>query len=320
MKKYGFVASGGGYRSFYTAGALVGLKQSGIPLVHLTSTSSGNNIVLDYLLWDDAHEELPPTLTKTFRLNLRDIFDVMGNFLGLKPSLLPNGSRLFSVNKDRTRQSLLLDEPKRRSLLESHLAALKWDIVATNLSKRRTEYFSVNDILAKVADRNLERFMDVFLAGITTIPYFEAIQMKGDYYLEGGYMDNIPLRTLFEDPEVEEIIVVDFTDYDYHADLDALYHKSSFTLPLNSINMNILVSDIQLSLPSIATLNHAKLINEWLRASGKTAFEVAGKTYHYKPLHILRPKNLKSMTIALGDSRAQKTCFDLGQKEVRALL
>ena len=44
MTNYGFVASGGGYRSFYTASALVWLKKHDIPVVHIASTSSGNNI------------------------------------------------------------------------------------------------------------------------------------------------------------------------------------------------------------------------------------------------------------------------------------
>jgi predicted acylesterase/phospholipase RssA len=99
MKNYGFVASGGGYRSFYTEGALVWLKQHDIPVVHLTSTSSGNNIVLDYLMWDAKNEELPPILTQTLRLSVRDVFNVFSNFLGLRPSLMPNGSHLFTVNK-----------------------------------------------------------------------------------------------------------------------------------------------------------------------------------------------------------------------------
>ena len=60
MKRYGLVASGGGYRSFYTAGALVWLKRHDVPVAHITSTSSGNNIVLDYLLWDGDEEEFPP--------------------------------------------------------------------------------------------------------------------------------------------------------------------------------------------------------------------------------------------------------------------
>ena len=88
MKKYGFVASGGGYRSFYTEGALVWLRKHDIPVVHLTSTSSGCNIVLDYLMWDTAKEELPPVLTKTLRLSFKDTFDVFANFLGLRPSLV----------------------------------------------------------------------------------------------------------------------------------------------------------------------------------------------------------------------------------------
>ena len=320
MTKYGFVASGGGYRSFYTAGVLVWLRKRGIPIVHLTSTSSGNNIVLDCLIWDSRKDELPPTLTKTFRLSFRDIFDVFGNFLGLKPSLLPNGSRLFTVNKDRCRKSLLLDDRERRALLEHQLKTLKWDIVATNLTKKRAEYFSVNTILSSMNDAALDRFMDVFLAGITTIPYFEAIKMDGDYYIEGGYTENIPLRTLFEDPEVEEIIAVDFTDYDYHVDLEEFYSKSSFMLPLTGINMNILVNDIQTCLPSIAILRHAVFINQFLEAVGKTSIDIEGKTYYRKPLHILRPRNLKAMTIALGDSRSQKTCFELGQREIQALI
>jgi hypothetical protein len=34
---------------------------------------------------------------------------------------------------------------------------------------------------------------------------------------------------------------------------------------------------------------------------------------------VLKPHNLKSMTIALGDSSLQKQYFELGQKEIRAL-
>ena len=114
MTKYGFVASGGGYRSFYTAGALVWLKQHDIPVVHIASTSSGNNITIDYLLWDAGSEELPPVLTRTMRLSVTDIFHVLSNFLGLRPSLLPSGSHLFTVDKDNCRKSLLLNDPRRR--------------------------------------------------------------------------------------------------------------------------------------------------------------------------------------------------------------
>ncbi|MGD8243754.1 MAG: hypothetical protein PVI63_01010, partial [Anaerolineae bacterium] len=92
------VASGGGYRSFYTAGVLVWLRQHNVPVVHITSTSSGNNIVLDYLLWDWDREELPPVLTQTIRLSFKDIFDVFSNFAGLQPVLMPNGSHLFTIS------------------------------------------------------------------------------------------------------------------------------------------------------------------------------------------------------------------------------
>jgi predicted acylesterase/phospholipase RssA len=319
VKTYGLVASGGGYRSFYTAGVLVWLKQHNVPLVHITSTSSGSNIVLDYLLWDWDKEDLPPVLTQTLRLNYKDIFEVFTNFAGLQPALMPNGSHLFTINKSRCRKSLYLDEKKRRRLLGDHLSAVRWDIMTTNLTQRRSESFSVNEILSAVDDASLDRFMDVFIAGITTIPYFRAVKMDGQYYLEGGYIDNTPLRTLFEDPQVDEIIAIDFTDYDYGSAIDNAYRKMSLIFLANSIDMNLLVSDIQWSLPNMAILSQAAFINQLLESLDRPSIEIAGKTYYHKPLHILRPKNLESMTVSLKDARAQKEYFRIGQREVEQM-
>ena len=319
MKNYGFVASGGGYRSFYTAGALVWMKQKGIRVSHIASTSSGNNIALDYLLWDQEKEELPPVLTRTLRLSAGDIFHVLKNFLGLRPSLIPNGSHLFTVNKDSCRKSLTLDETVRREILQRNLGAVHWDIFTTNLTKREGRSFRINDMLTEVNLGTLDRFMDVFLAGITTIPYFKAIEIDGDYYLEGGYLDNTPLRTLFENPEVDEIIAVDFTDYDYHGELKKLYATQVFTLPLNSIDMLLLVSDIQLSLPNIKIFSEAERINRLLEEVGKPSIEIDGKTYYHKPIHVLRPKDLESMTISLKDSTIQTQYFELGKGEIADL-
>ena len=274
MKKYGLVASGGGYRSFYTAGVLVWLNQNNVHLSHLTSTSSGNNIVLDYLLWDWEEEELPPVLTKTLRLSFSDIYDVFKNFAGLKPALIPTGSYLFQVNKNSTRKSLLLDDPKRRKLLSKHLKKVKWDILTTNLTQRRSKLFPINKILKKMDDEALDKFMEVFIAGITTIPYFEAVKIDGEFFLEGGYIDNTPLRSLFEDPNVDEILVVDFTNYDFHTALANNYKSTMLTYALNTINMNLLVSDIQWCLPNTSILAQARFINDLLTTLDKSSLEV----------------------------------------------
>jgi predicted acylesterase/phospholipase RssA len=318
MKKCGLVASGGGYRSFYTAGVLVWLQRQGVPVVHVTSTSSGNNIILDYLMWDWTNEELPPVLTKTFRLNFKDIFEVFANFAGLQPPLLPNGSYLFTVDKNKCRKSLGLDKPERRDLLAAHLSTVKWDISTTNLTRRKSELFKINQILSVIDKASLDRFMDIFIAGITTIPYFRAVKMDDQYYLEGGYTDNTPLRALFEDPEVEEIIAIDFTDYDFHAELEKIYHQNLLIMVPNGIEMNLLVNDLQWNLPNSAVLAQANLINQMLTTLSKPSLEIAGKTYYYKPLHILKPKNLESMTIALKDMRAQKEYFKIGEQEIAA--
>lgn len=319
MTKYGFVASGGGYRSFYTAGALVWLQQHGREVVHISSTSSGNNITMDYLLWDWAGEELPPVLTRTMRLSVTDIFHVFANFLGLRPKLLPTGSHLFTVDKDNCRKALLLDDPRRREILARNLSRVRWDIVATNLSKRETRFFRINEILATIDAASLDTFMDAFLAGITTIPYFKAIQIDGDYYIEGGYLDNTPLTPMFTDPDVDEIIAVDFTNYDYHSELDKLYHQNLLSLALTSIDTHLLVSDIQLTLPNKRIFAQAERINQLLEAAGKESLTVAVRTFYRKPIHILRPKNLESMTISLKDATAQKRYFEQGLAEVEAL-
>jgi predicted acylesterase/phospholipase RssA len=319
VKKFGLVASGGGYRSFYTAGALVWLRRHGIPVVHVTSTSSGNNIVLDYLLWDWGEEALPPVLTQTQRLSFKDIFDVFTNFAGLQPALVPNGSHMFTVSKARCRKSLLLDDTRRRALLASHLDEVKWDIMTTNLTERTGQLFSVNDVLAQVDDASLDRFLEIFIAGITTIPYFKARKVDGRYYLEGGYTDNTPLRPLFEDPEVDEIVAVDFTDYDYHSALDKAYSRLSLVMLSNSIEMNLLVSDIQWNLPNSAVLSRAVFVNQLLESLDRSSIDVAGKTYYRKPLHVLRPKNLESMTVSLKDVTAQKEYFELGQEQTEQL-
>lgn len=319
MPRYGFVASGGGYRSFYTAGVLVWLKKHSVPLARIASTSSGNNNVLDYLLWDWEREELPPVLTRTLRLSFSDIFEVLSNFLGLRPSFLPNGSHLLNIDKGSCRKSLLLDEPARRENLARHLREVRWDILATNLTRREARYFGVNEILSKVNDETLGRFMDVFLAGITTIPYFQAVTIDDEYYVEGGYLDNTPMRSVFEDPDVDEIIAIDFTDYDYHRELDEIYRSKFFTLPFNAIGTLLLISDIQLTLPNRKIFTQALLMNRLLESIGKKSIEVDGRTYWSKPLHILQPKNLEAMTISLKDSTIQKRYFELGQAEVATL-
>lgn len=320
MTRYGFVASGGGYRSFYTAGALVALKRRGLPVVHIASTSSGNNIALDYLLWDAANEELPPVLTRTMRLSVTDIFHVFSNFLGLRPSLLPTGSHLFTVDKDNCRKALQLDQPRRREILGEALRNVRWDISATNLTKRAKQTFFVNDILRTIDDASISRFMDAFLAGITTIPYFKAIVIDGDYFIEGGYLDNTPLAGIFQNPDVDEVIAVDFTDYDYHGELDKMYRSTIFTLPVTSIDTHLLVSDLQLTLPNKRIFAQAELVNRMLEAMGKRSIDIDGRTWWRKPVHVLRPHNLESMTISLKDATAQKRYFELGLEQGEALL
>ena len=68
-----------------------------------------------------------------------------------------------------------------------------------------------------------------------------------------------------------------------------------------------------------AILSQAFFINQLLEALDRPTIEVAGKTYYHKPLHVLKPKDLESMTVSLKDVKAQKQYFELGQKETEGL-
>jgi hypothetical protein len=118
---------------------------------------------------------------------------------------------------------------------------------------------------------------------------------------------------------VDEIIAIDFTDYNYQTELERLYRTQMITLPFNSIHILLLSSDMELCLPNKKIFSEAAQLNNLIAAFGKDSIEIEGRTYFRKPLHILRPKNLKTMTISLKDSTAQKKYFELGQKEAESL-
>ncbi|MGD2176734.1 MAG: hypothetical protein PVG71_02820, partial [Anaerolineae bacterium] len=99
--------------------------------------------------------------------------------------------------------------------------------------------------------------------------------------------------------------------------LENAYRKASLVFLATSIDMNLLVSDIQWSLPNTSVLSQATFINQLLAALDRPSIEIAGKTYYHKPLHILRPNNLESMTVSLKDARAQKEYFKIGQTEAK---
>jgi hypothetical protein len=81
---------------------------------------------------------------------------------------------------------------------------------------------------------------------------------------------------------------------------------------------------MQLTLPNTRIFAQATLINEMLKAMGKQSAEIGGKRYYAKPLHVLRPKDLESMTKALfrsaKDSSAQKRYLRASARRKQAAL
>ena len=96
--------------------------------------------------------------------------------LVLRPSRLPAGTYPFAVDKDNCGKSLALEEPQRQAMSNAHWAAVEWDIM-----KHEESSFKANDVSSRIDESTLSYFMDAFLEGITTIPYFNVISIAQEY-------------------------------------------------------------------------------------------------------------------------------------------
>jgi NTE family protein len=166
MEQYGITLSGGGARGFAHIGVIAALEEAGIEPTIVSGTSMGAIIGLLYCSGMDSKEMLETVKKERFIDHL--IWKLPGK-LGMS-SLKKLGEHLQEVVKEKTFESL----PK-----EFHVAA-------SNISKAKGDIFNSGTWLKPV------------LASAAIPLLFRPIKIKGDFYIDGGLYNNLPIEPIIE--------------------------------------------------------------------------------------------------------------------------
>ncbi|UCS92591.1 patatin-like phospholipase family protein [Echinicola marina] len=157
--------SGGGVRGISHLGVIKALEESGI-YPDLVSGTSAGAIVGAMYCYGYAPDE---------------IFEIIINtnyFKFVRPAISRKGILKMEV----------LEELYRVHMPNNNFSDLKkpLSIAATNLKKSRVEYFTEGDFIRP-------------LMASTCIPgIFEPIEIEGDFYIDGGVLNNMPVEPLID--------------------------------------------------------------------------------------------------------------------------
>lgn len=168
FKKYktGIALSGGGARGFAHLGVLQALSEDGIQPSIITGTSSGS---LAGAFFADGYE--PYEILDFF--STRKLYHLMRLVLPRTGFIRING----------------LEEILRSNLRAKNIEDLKIPLIvaATNFNTGKIEYITSGDLIKA-------------LLSSSSIPIlFEAQKFNDHYYLDGGIMDNLPIKPLLNE-------------------------------------------------------------------------------------------------------------------------
>lgn len=192
--KRALVLSGGGAKGSYELGVYKALKKLGIKIDIITGTSIGalNGAVLstgDY--------------TKAKRLWLKMSSDEVFNYTFKAKSEYPKIAKDILKNKGLSFAkaeeilSSVLDEDKIRK------SKIDFGLITYNLKSRMPKALTKDQIPHG-------KLVPYILASATCFPMVEMKKIDGEYYVDGGYYDNLPIN-LAIDMGADEVIAVDLS-------------------------------------------------------------------------------------------------------------
>ena len=192
--KRALVLSGGGAKGSYQLGVYKALKKLGIKIDIITGTSIGsiNGALLvagDYKkakkMW------LNVKTTEIFNYNLEKASDYTK---AAKEIALNKG---LKFDKGEAYIARVIDEEKVRK------SKIDYGLVTVNLKSL------VPKMLTKVQIPK-GKLVSYIIASATCFPAIEKKEIDGEYYIDGGYYDNLPIN-LAIDMGAEEVIAVDLS-------------------------------------------------------------------------------------------------------------
>ena len=172
--KLGLVLSGGGARGFAHAGILKALNEKKIYPDIISAVSAG---AIVGALYADGHT--PEEILEIFSRN--------DSFFKYVKLTVPRKS-FFKVEGLRKNLSAYLKDKTFDDL------KIPLVVAATNINKGNISYFRNGSVL------------DAVLASASIPVLFEPVEIDGDYYLDGGVLDNFPLEPIQE--QCREVIGV----------------------------------------------------------------------------------------------------------------
>jgi len=161
--KTGLVLSGGGARGFAHLGVIQALNESGIYPDIVSGTSAG---AIAGVLYCDGYSP-------------REIFNIM------------KASSRLNYMKPTVPRDGLLQISGIIKILESHLRAKTFEdlkiplyVSATNINNGKIFYFSKGEVLNRV------------IASASIPVLFNPVVINNNYYVDGGVLDNLPIRPI----------------------------------------------------------------------------------------------------------------------------
>ncbi len=171
LKGVTLTLSGGGLRSLASLGVISYLRNKQIKINEISGTSGGAIVALliAFGLKEMEIKEFYLTIKKT------DIF---------RPTLFS----LCSLNKLENKLKLLLNDKDIKIPLT---------ICITNLKTGEPKYISSKDY-------SKEDLIIATIASSSLLPFFKPVKFHGEYYIDGGYSDNLP-NFVFKEQQKEGI-------------------------------------------------------------------------------------------------------------------
>jgi NTE family protein len=163
--KTGIVLSGGGARGFAHLGVLQALNEAGIFPEVISGTSAG---AIVGALYADGHS--PKEIMKILVANKRLHY--------IRPTVPREGLLQISGMI-----RILRDNLRAKTFEELKIPLF---VTATNLNSGRIEYFSSGDLLQPV------------IASASIPVLFKPVIINGSHYVDGGVLDNLPIRPIEE--------------------------------------------------------------------------------------------------------------------------
>lgn len=196
MSKIGLALQGGGSHGAFTWGVLDRLlEQEDLEFDSICGTSAGavNAVVMAYGLETGGREKARELLDNLWlQISKGNMNSMVGDFLGMMTQVVsPYQFNPLNINPIRY---ILEDIVDFKTLMKSDR---KIFICATNVKTNQGKIFKTKEIT-----------VDAVLASTCLPNIFQAVNIKGEYYWDGGYMGNPPLSPLIQNTDITDLLLV----------------------------------------------------------------------------------------------------------------